>query len=183
MHYFLIAMVVLTAMTAQDRERQFEFSQVMTVPDMEFFPGVMTGLDVLEEMKLAPLSGKTLAVLTNQTAVDRNGVHLLDILANNTEDIRVKMVFTPQYGFLAHGTESVTVVEEGQERGRGAAVKHLWGREFQPDRDDLRGVDLIVVDLQDPGIRFFSFMTTVTKVMERPPQTTFPSWCWTGQTR
>ncbi|MFQ6616661.1 MAG: exo-beta-N-acetylmuramidase NamZ domain-containing protein, partial [Fidelibacterota bacterium] len=164
--HLLVPMMAVTCMVARGQERDFQFSQVMQFPEMDFYPHVMTGLDVLEEIQLAPLRGRTLAILTNQTAVDRKGIHLLDVLADFGEDFRVKIILSPQFGFLAHGTESVTVMRGGRDPRFDAEVKILWGRKSRPDKDDLRGVDLILVDLQDPGIRFFTFMTTITKVME-----------------
>ncbi|MFQ6675924.1 MAG: exo-beta-N-acetylmuramidase NamZ domain-containing protein [Fidelibacterota bacterium] len=160
----LIVLALFTAISGQEKE--FEFSQVMPLPAMDFYPGVMTGLDVLEEMDFEPLAGRNLAVVTNQTAVDRSGVHLLDLLSERAADVTVRIVFTPEYGFLVSGTQPVKVLREGRDPHSGAVVKNLWGREFVPDREELSDVDLVLVDLQDPGIRFFTFMTTVTKVME-----------------
>ena len=52
----------------------------MPVPDLSFHSSIFYGLDILEQMDFKPLYGKTIGVLTNQTAVNRNGVHLLDLL-------------------------------------------------------------------------------------------------------
>ncbi|MFQ6673569.1 MAG: DUF1343 domain-containing protein, partial [Fidelibacterota bacterium] len=110
--------------------------------------------------------GLNLAVLTNQTAVNRNGVHLLDLLSSRREDFTVKVIFTPEFGLLENEYETVQILKEGKDPRFRSEVKNLWGRKFKPDINDLRGVDLVLVDLQDPGVRFISFMTTVTKVME-----------------
>lgn len=146
--------------------QEFEYSTVLSVPDLGFISGVLTGLDVLEEMNFQPLAGKTIAILTNQTAINRTGTHLLDLLSVRRHEFQVKIIFTPEFGFLSSEFENVTISEEGKDPRFGAAVKYLWGREFRPGVNDLQGVDLIVIDLQDPGVRFFSFVTTVTKVME-----------------
>ena len=146
--------------------QDFDYTEVLPVPTLEFHPGIFTGLDVIEEMGFKPISGHNLAILTNQTALNRKGIHLLDLLATRENDFNVKIIFTPEFGFLSSKTEKVTMSEQGKDPWLGAQVKNLWGREFLPDINDLREVDLILIDLQDPGIRFFSFMTTVTKVME-----------------
>lgn len=164
--HLLAVLLTLSVTTVSGQEQVYQFSRVLPVPDMGFYGGVMTGLDVLEELNLEPLAGRTLAVLTNQTAVNRNGVHLLDLLMKGRSDLKVKIVYTPEFGFVFNGTESMTVSHEGKDGGIDTGVKTLWGRDFSPDIDDLRDVDMILVDLQDPGVRFFSFMTTVTKVME-----------------
>ena len=58
----------------------YENSEGVEVPDMSFLPGVFTGLDVLEERMFDLIQGKRLAILTNQTSLNRNGKHLLDLL-------------------------------------------------------------------------------------------------------
>jgi len=121
---------------------------------------------VLEEMDFEPVLDRNLAILTNQTAINRKGVHLLDLLNAWKEELTIKVIFTPEYGLLSSEITEVYIPASGREPLFGAQVKSLWGREFIPDINDLREVDLILIDLQDPGIRFISFMTTVTKVME-----------------
>ncbi|MEE9166936.1 MAG: DUF1343 domain-containing protein [Candidatus Neomarinimicrobiota bacterium] len=161
--HLFTAILILTGLS---RSQDFENSSVTSVPELEFYPGVFTGLDVLQEMQFKPLSGLNLAILTNQTSVNREGIHLLDLLASRGEEIQVEVIFTPQHGFLANATQEVTVAEAGYESFHGAPVRRLWGGEMRPKINDLAKVDLILVDFQDPGTRFFSFMTTATKVME-----------------
>ena len=52
----------------------------MAVPDLTFLNNVYTGLDILEQMDFEPLKNKNIAILSNHTAVNRNGKHLLDLL-------------------------------------------------------------------------------------------------------
>ncbi|SUZ60394.1 uncharacterized protein METZ01_LOCUS13248, partial [marine metagenome] len=80
--------------TGQD----FEHSKVVTVPDMGFLPGVFSGLDILQEMKFEQLRDKRLAILTNQSALNRDGKHFLDLLAEQKDKFDVQIIFTPQYG-------------------------------------------------------------------------------------
>ena len=72
--------------------QQFNHSVVMPVPDLSFHPSIFYGLDVLEQMDFKPLYGKTIGVFTNQTAVNRQGTHLLDLLKVHPK-IDVKIIF------------------------------------------------------------------------------------------
>lgn len=148
------------------RSQEFEYSRVLTVPDLKFHPAVFSGLDVLEEMEFEPLSGLNIAILTNQTALNRKGIHLLDLLGLQKDGFDVAVIYTPQFGLLQGPGQEITISESGKDPWLGAPVKNLWEREFRPSVNDLADVDLIVVDIQDTGIRFSSFVTTVTKVME-----------------
>ena len=146
--------------------QEFEHSRVVPVPDMGFLPGVFTGLDILQEMKFDQLRGKRLAVLTNQSALNRGGKHLLDLLAEKKDKFDVKIIFTPQYGILTDPVHSLKPPPDRMDQRFDAKIKRLWGREYRPNVLDLREVDLVIIDLQDTGVRFHTLMTTVTKVME-----------------
>ena len=86
--------------------QQFNHSVVMPVPDLSFHPSIFYGLDVLEQMDFKPLYGKTIGVFTNQTAVNRQGTHLLDLLKVHPK-IDVKIIFLPQYGLFANQNELI----------------------------------------------------------------------------
>ena len=64
----------------------------MAVPDLTFLNNVYTGLDILEQMDFEPLKNKNIAILSNHTAVNRNGKHLLDLL-KETGNINVHYLF------------------------------------------------------------------------------------------
>jgi uncharacterized protein YbbC (DUF1343 family) len=169
---YLIAIIttIISFCVSQD----FQYSKVMPVPDMAQFPAIFSGLDILEEMGFEPLKGKRLAILANHTSVNRRGEHLLDLLSRNRSDFDIRIIFTPEFGILASGTQEVSIMHGGEDPWFGAPVKQLWGRDFKPTRRNLKDVDFILVDIQDPGIRFLSFMTTVTKVMEAAAQLNIP---------
>ena len=159
-----IYLLLLQSVTITGQE--FEHSKVVTVPDMGFLPGVFSGLDILQEMKFEQLRDKRLAILTNQSALNRDGRHFLDLLAEQKDKFDVQIIFTPQYGILTDPVHSLKPPPDGMDERFDAQIKRLWGREYRPNVLDLREVDLVIIDLQDTGVRFHTFMTTVTKVME-----------------
>ncbi|MCH8012471.1 MAG: DUF1343 domain-containing protein [Candidatus Marinimicrobia bacterium] len=145
---------------------EFEHTRILQLPDLDFYPGVLTGLDILEEMDFEPLSDRKIAVLTNQTAVNTKGIHLLDLLNQYKNKVTVTLIYTPEFGLFAQESEHIHYSKEENDLAFGIPVKSLWGEKFKPEKDDIQDLDLILIDLQDPGIRYFSFITTVTKVME-----------------
>ena len=78
--------------------QEYRYSKIEKIPDFSFAPYVFTGLDIIEQLDMAPLQGKKIAVLCNQTSVNRNGIHLLDILASN--GIKVKTLFAPELSLI-----------------------------------------------------------------------------------
>ena len=61
------------------KTNKYQYSKIIDVPDLSFVGTVYTGLDILEQMDFKPLRNKAVAILTNQSAVNRNNQHLLDI--------------------------------------------------------------------------------------------------------
>ena len=61
-------------------KNKYEYSKIIDIPDLSFVGKVYSGLDILEQMDFKPLRNKSIAILTNQSAVNRNNQHLLDIL-------------------------------------------------------------------------------------------------------
>lgn len=161
-----LVILIIAFLNSVSYSQKYEYSKVFPLPETGFVQQVLTGLDVLEELSFQPLYGKTLAVLTNQTSINRKGIHLLDLLAQYQDSLSVKVIFTPQYGIFSFSEDVFQLPAGGKDPRFDAPIKHLWGHRFRPDNLDLYGVDLILIDIQDPGLRYFSFMTTITKMME-----------------
>ncbi|MBF89921.1 MAG: hypothetical protein CMG75_09795 [Candidatus Marinimicrobia bacterium] len=144
----------------------YDHSKVVDIPDMSFLPGVFTGLDILEERMFDLIKGKRLAILTNQTSLNREGKHLLDLLYEQKDLINVEIIFTPQFGILNNQIQSLESSPDKKDKRFNAIIKNLWGHHFKPNSRDFRNVDLVIIDVQDTGVRYQTIMTTVTKMME-----------------
>ena len=75
----------------------FKYSKIIDIPDLSFLEKFYSGLDILEQMDFKPLKKKSIAILTNQSAVNRNGKHLLDIL-KMFPDIKVSFLLSMEHG-------------------------------------------------------------------------------------
>ncbi len=146
--------------------QSFNHSTVMPVPDLSFHPSIFYGLDVLEQMDFKPLYGKTIGVFTNQTAVNRQGTHLLDLLKAHPK-IDVEIIFTPQYGLFAQQNERFKIQgDQKYDPIYNARIVEVFGRNVKPPEWAMRGLDLILIDIQDTGVRYSTYVATTTKIME-----------------
>ena len=131
-------------------------------PEIHSAAKVATGLDVLEEENFAPLQGLHIGVITNQTGIDAAGNRTVDILYK-APGVRLAAIFSPEHGIsgnvdkkVASGTEAVT----------GLPVYSLYGEVRRPTDEMLNGLDALVFDVQDAGVRFYTYATTMAYAME-----------------
>lgn len=161
-----ILLVFLTVSGCLYSQERFNHSSIFNGPDLSFLSKVFTGLDILEQIDFDPLQGKTIGILCNQASVNQQGRHILDILASH-EHITVRSIFSPEFGLF--GDQPKKVLLKGQkeiEPLTGAQVYDMFGRYAIPPKSAVEGLDLILIDIQDTGVRYTTFMTSVTKIME-----------------
>lgn len=120
------------------------------------------GIDRLREPEIiAKLQNKNLAVLTHAAAKTKTGIHLIDELYNNYQ---LKKIFAPEHGLR---TLADDWVGDGTDEQTGLPVISLYKRGSRaPAPSDLVGIDAIVVDLQDVGVRYYTYFSTIAEVMK-----------------
>ena len=124
---------------------------------------VKTGIDVLEEQRFAALRGKRVGLITNQTGVDSKGRRTIDVLAR-AEGVKLVAIFSPEHGVA--GKVENTGVANATDRTTGLPVYSLYGETRRPTREMLANVDALVFDIQDAGVRFYTYITTMGYAME-----------------
>lgn len=108
------------------------------------------------------LYDKKVAVVANQTSTV-HGEHLVDYLLDNK--VNVLKVFAPEHGF--RGTASAgEKVEDGKDAKTGLPIISLYGNNRKPTREQLADVDVVLFDIQDVGARFYTYISTMTYVMD-----------------
>lgn len=130
---------------------------------------VATGCDRLVESGFAPLSGLRAGLLCNQTARDRHGRHLLELLRE--AGISVPLLFTPEHGFAA-SEEGWVSDQQGQ--GAGTRVVSLYGERRSPAPQELAQIDLLLVDLPDVGVRFYTYAATLALALHAAAEAELP---------
>jgi uncharacterized protein YbbC (DUF1343 family) len=124
--------------------------------------GVLTGIDVLEAQKFAPLAGKRVGLITNQTGVDRNRRSTIDLLAH-APGMKLVALFSPEHGIRGAADERVPSTTD---EATGLPVYSLYGDNLRPTDETLAGLDALVFDIQDAGVRFYTYVTTMGYTME-----------------
>ncbi|HSV87590.1 MAG TPA: DUF1343 domain-containing protein [Bacteroidales bacterium] len=108
------------------------------------------------------LKGKRIALVGNHTSLIRD-IHLVDSLQN--AGFQVDKVFSPEHGFRGTAPDGAKVASGFDERS-GVMVISLYGTRRRPTQDELAGIDVILVDMQDVGARFYTYISTMTLVMQ-----------------
>ena len=120
------------------------------------------------------LQGKTVGVVANPTSVINHHTgytHLVDSLL--TLGVAVQKIFTPEHGF--RGTaDAGEAVDDGQDPTTGLPVISLYGKNKKPSKAQLKGIDCMVFDIQDVGVRFYTYIATLQLVMEACAENNLP---------
>ena len=123
---------------------------------------VWTGIDVLREEGFRRLAGQRVGLLTNRTGRARDGASTIDLLAA-APGVELAALFAPEHGI--RGTLEGPA-PSGRDDRTGLPVHSLYGDVRRPTDAMLRGLDAVVVDLQDVGARFYTYATTTAYVLE-----------------
>jgi uncharacterized protein YbbC (DUF1343 family) len=116
------------------------------------------------------LAGKRIAVVANQTSLIGH-THLVDSLVH--AGFNVAKIFSPEHGF--RGTEDAgQAIGDMTDKTTGIPIVSLYGDHDNPSEKDLKGVDAVLFDIQDVGVRFFTYISTLTYVMEACAQKGIP---------
>lgn len=133
---------------------------------------ISTGLDILVQSDFLPLKGKSVGIITNHTAVDQNGTHIVALFyqANN---VQMGALFGPEHGIQGRAEAGAEISSE-VEREKGLPVYSLYGASLKPTREMLTGLDALVFDIQDVGARFYTYISTMSKAMEAAAEQGIP---------
>lgn len=122
---------------------------------------VMVGAEQLD-LLLPTLAGKRVALIVNQTSLVKK-THLTDTL--KSRDVNIVKVFVPEHGFRGNAADGEPV-NDSIDLKTGIALVSLYGKNFKPKPQQLTDVDILIFDVQDVGARFYTYVSTLTYVME-----------------
>ena len=127
---------------------------------------VRLGIDVLEAQRFAPLKGRRIGLIANQTSVDSQGRRAADIL-RAAPGVRLVALFAPEHGLegkVAAGRE----FPDSRDAASGLPVFSLYGPKATraPSEEMLKGIDLMVYDVQDVGLRSYTYISTLGLAIE-----------------
>ncbi len=132
-------------------------------PHMDGSPTpVLSGLDVLRRDGFAKLAGKRVGLVTNHTGRTLDGAHVIDLLAA-APGVKLAALFSPEHGIRGELDEKVGDTTDAK---TGLPVWSLYGEQRKPTAEQLKGLDVVVYDIQDIGCRFYTYISTLGLVME-----------------
>lgn len=132
---------------------------------------VLTGIDVLASQNFAPLRGKNVGLITNQTGLTYDVKRDVDVMLAG--GVKVKKLFAPEHGFL--GLEDQLNLKDDQDAATGLPIVSLYKTESSRITPDmLKGLDALVYDIQDVGARFYTYSCTMIASMEEAAKAHVP---------
>jgi len=124
---------------------------------------VRTGLDHWAEDGATALEGRKVGLIANHTAITQDRRHAVDVLQSAGVDLRA--AFSPEHGFRGEYDELLRVPSSVDE-ATGLPVHSLYSTVQRPTDEMLEGIDTLVFDIADVGVRFYTYTTTMTYCME-----------------
>ena len=112
------------------------------------------------------ISGKNIGIVANNGSIIKNGeknIHLVDSLT--LLNINIKKVFAPEHGFRGNLDAGEKVYNQIDKKTK-IEIISLYGKNKKPKPDDLKNIEILIFDLQDVGVRFFTYISTLHYVME-----------------
>ena len=132
-----------------------------------------TGADQIG-LYLPILKGKRIAIVANQTSVIYDGkktTHLIDTLVSL--ELNIKKVFAPEHGFRGNVDAGESIEDELDVKTK-LPIISLYGKNKKPTKSQLRGINLVLFDIQDVGARFYTYISTLHYVMEACAELNIP---------
>jgi uncharacterized protein YbbC (DUF1343 family) len=145
---------------------------------------IKTGAD-RTGLYLSKLKGKRVAIVANQTSIIKKKkivatsekshndsyTHLVDSLLSL--NINIKKVFAPEHGFRGKA-DAGEIVKDGVDTKTGLPIISLYGKNKKPSKEQLKGIDVILFDIQDVGARFYTYISSLHYVMEAAAESRIP---------
>ena len=137
------------------------------VPDVlaagDYTHHTMAGIDVLEAQSFAALQGKRVGLITNHTGVDSAGRPTIDVVVH-APGVKPAALFSPEHGIAGRMDETVA---NSLDEATGLPIYSLYGETRRPTAETFANLDALVYDIQDAGVRFYTYVTTMGYCMEQ----------------
>ncbi|MFL5533071.1 MAG: exo-beta-N-acetylmuramidase NamZ domain-containing protein, partial [Gemmatimonadales bacterium] len=129
------------------------------------------GIEVLLSDSVRLVRNRRIGLVTNQTGVDAQGIS--DVTRLRDAGIRLVALFSPEHGFQG-AADPGALVASSKDSATGLPIYSLYGRSSAPSDEMLQGIDVILVDLQDAGARYYTYLATTIEVMQAAARRQLP---------
>lgn len=130
------------------------------------------GTDLLLKDYFHLIKNKKLGIVTNHTAVLSSGVHIVDTL-HSRKDVEVTTLFGPEHGIRGDNSAGEKL-EHGVDPKTGLPVFSLYGKDRKPTKEMLKNVDVLIIDIQDVGARFYTYISTLFYIIQAAAENNIP---------
>ena len=130
---------------------------------------IITGADQINAY-LPKLNNKKVALLVNQTSMIKN-THLVDTLISS--GINIAKIFAPEHGFRGSG-DAGEKIKSGIDPKTGLSITSMYGASKKPSKESMKGIDIVVFDIQDVGARFYTYISSLQYMMEACAESKVP---------
>jgi len=133
---------------------------------------VRPGIEVLLSDSLTLVKGRRVGLITNHTGIDHRRRPTIDLLAART-DLRLVALFSPEHGIRGTARPGEKILGGTDER-TGLPIHSLYGATRQPTPEMLRGIDVLLFDMQDVGARYYTYVSTMALAMRAAGEAGIP---------
>ena len=123
---------------------------------------VELGIDVLAKEGFRQLEGLRIGLITNHSGISSSGSRTIDLL-RNAPGVKLKAIFSPEHGLSGNADDRVPSTQDPLS---GVPVYSLYGDSLKPTEKMLDGIDALIFDIQDIGVRFYTYITTMGYALE-----------------
>lgn len=155
---FLLLVMILSSIS---------FAQIDNVKNKST---VILGADVLLSENYDLIKGKNIGLIVNHSSLFSNGKHLVDSLYER-KDLSIVAIFGPEHGFRGDTTGAI---ENSRDTKTGIPIFSLYGKTYKPTKEMLKGIDVLIFDIQDVGARFYTYISTLGFAMEAAAENNIP---------
>ena len=131
---------------------------------------VLTGIDVLERDNFKQLAGMRVGLVTNHTGRNREGRQTIDVLSK-AANVKLVALFSPEHGIRGLADDKIS---DSKDEATGLPIYSLYGEMRRPTAAQLKDLDAIVYDIQDVGVRFYTYISTLGYLLEEAAKVKLP---------
>ena len=131
---------------------------------------VLNGVDVLEKENFKSLNGLKIGLITNQTGKNLLGKQTIDVFSE-AKNIKLVALFSPEHGIRGQADEKVS---DSTDEKTGLPIYSLYSETRRPKPEQLKDLDALVFDIQDIGVRFYTYESTLLNVLEEAAKAKIP---------
>lgn len=149
-------------------ESQRQFASHLSSPATSV--KVLTGIDVLERNNFKQLAGMRIGLVTNHTGRNREGRQTIDVLSK-APNVKLVALFAPEHGIRGLVDDNVS---DSKDEATGLTIYSLYGESRRPKAEQLKDLDALVYDIQDVGVRFYTYISTLGYILEEAAKIKLP---------